>query len=134
MVLQNRTVAKATGAAAVAPIKAAATAADLVTTAELVRGRVYFYKNIEFETGRVAILEDAINTPAVKVITDVAVLAAELEDLHEETKDSDGEVFEKAVFRVLYNQERPAKEPTLREQRQVRRLPVRALPVRNINR
>jgi hypothetical protein len=93
---------------------------DLVTTATLVRGRIYFYRDLKepFEIGVPRVVEDEAT-------------AAALEELHFETTDGDGERFEKPLFLVQRNVPRPSKAQDNGQQReQVRRLPVRPLPLR----
>ncbi|MET4190692.1 MULTISPECIES: hypothetical protein [unclassified Bradyrhizobium] len=110
--LKARPVGQTTAAtAATAP----APQGELVTTATLVRGRIYYFKETPFEIG--------IPKP---VSEDVA---AALEELHDETTDADGEVFGKPLFHVQRNQVAPTTDASKAQQaRPVRRLPV--LPLR----
>jgi len=90
---------------------------ELVCIATLVRGRVYFYKETRFDVG-------------VPVVVDRAT-AKVLEDFVAETRDGDGDAFEKPLFNVEYDvpppapadEEAPAKKRSMR-------LPVRPLPRR----
>lgn len=83
---------------------------DTVTTASLLRGRVYVYmispevESIRFEKDKPpTVLED---------IEGIATedLAAELEQLYETVTASDGESFDKPIFEVLRGQPRPDNE------------------------
>jgi len=91
---------------------------DLVNTATLVRGRVYYYKDHRFEIGKIVVVDDE--------------LATILEDLVEEVSDGDNERFEKPRFQVLRKVPRPTNDQHVDPQKPVvRRLPVRPLPVRH---
>jgi len=68
-----------------------------VITATLIRGRVYYYKNIEFRRGKATVVTDP-------------VLAAELESLVEDVEDTDSEVFEKPFFSVDFYAQPPGQE------------------------
>jgi hypothetical protein len=78
--------------------------------ATLVRGRVYYYKDDRFD----------VNQP--KVVS--KGIADALEELYDETSDSEGERFEKPFFRI----ERGIPPPVAVVQNDGRR-PVRRLPV-----
>lgn len=79
---------------------------DLVNTATLLRGRVYFYKDQEFKLGEPSIVTDQI--------------ADVLEELHHEVKDKDGEIYEKPFFDVRRGVPRPP--PKVAPKKSVRRL------------
>lgn len=107
MALAARPLTKTVGAAP-AP---KASAKELVNTAELVRGRVYWYKNQEFKKGEAVVVDDE--------------LANILEELHAEVQDKDGETYEKPFFDVRKGVPRP--EPkTSAKKPSVRRLSARA--------
>lgn len=85
---------------------------ELVNTATLIRGRVYFYKDKRFDANEVVIVDDP--------------LAAILEELHETVTDSDQEAYEKPMFDVRRNVPPPSKEqPVSQFRRPAIRLPVR---------
>jgi hypothetical protein len=69
------------------------TDADLVTTATLLRGRVYVYRSVSFERGVPVVVTDD--------------LAAELEEMFDEVRDADQEIIEKPLFSVLYDVPKP---------------------------
>lgn len=97
----------ATPARAAMPQRASAQK-DLVTTATLKRGRIYFYRNISFERNKPVAIDNALLvTHNLQDKLDAATLAEELEDLFETITDSDKEMFEKPIFTVLHNQEAP---------------------------
>lgn len=113
--------------------KPAAPAQGLVTTATLLRGRVYIFENQEF-------LKDVTREVALE-------LGQKLEDLFEQVTDSEGEEYEKPTFEVLYDQEpleTVAPEPRSNSRRAqlqtsanrsmapapVTRLPGKTLPIR----
>lgn len=88
-----------------------APAKELVNTVELLRGRVYWYKDKEFKKGD------------IEVVTDE--LAAILEVLHQEVTDKEGELYEKPFFEVKRKVPRPDPKPVLAKRKQIRRLPAR---------
>jgi hypothetical protein len=98
--------ARTVGAAATQP----APVAKGVTTATLIRGRVYFWKNLQFNYGL-----------PVKVDEETGIA---LEEIHEEVPDGEGEVFEKAFFHVKRNQPEPSKAPLDGSKKPMRRLPI----------
>lgn len=87
---------------------------DLVITATLERGRVYYYKDHRFEVGVSTVVSED--------------LASILEDLYDQTTDSEGEAFEKPYFHVQRGVPRPVlvKEGS-RSGRTIRRLPNRSV-------
>lgn len=91
---------------------------DLVTIATLVRGRVYFYKDLKFEYGIPLVVSDEI--------------AGILEQECAEVKDKDGERFEKPFFEVKRGVPRPDKYLTEaeRNRKPIRRLPPASLRAR----
>lgn len=84
----------------------------LVTTATLVRGRVYFFRNEKFELGVTRVVPDE--------------LANDLEELHDTIKDTDGDYYEKPFFDVQRAVPAPTEAPDPKQvHRQAVRLPVR---------
>lgn len=97
----------------------------LVTTATLIRGRVYTLRHpdgtpqnpkesLRFEKG-------------VPVVIDEPKIAAYLEKLHDEVADGDGESWEKPVFRINRNVPDPREASTEDEMR-----PRRVSATRNV--
>lgn len=95
---------------AAAPAAKAAPVQSGVTTATLIRGRVYYYKNEQFLYGQ-----------PVEVDTATAEI---LKELHEAINDTEGETFEKAYFHVKTNQPKPSKLVEDGSRPPVRRLPI----------
>lgn len=95
-------------------------AGDLVTTATLIRGRTYVYKDVHFMINETVVLND------LELKMPVSSFAGDLEELHSEVVDGDGDRFEKPLFDVQRDVPRPAKVRTAEELRKqtVRRLPV----------
>jgi len=107
MVVAARTVATA-------PAKAVPTSqVDLVNLATLVRGRVYYHKDVRFDVGKPTVVSDE--------------LANILEDLVQEVHDADKEVFEKPLFEVKRGVPRPVPVEERTTRRPAMRLPVRPL-------
>jgi len=101
----------------------AVTSADLVHTATLIRGRVYVFKykgeSYHFEMDKPEVLPDAVKD----------ALADELEALHAEIRDSDGDSFEKPLFLVERDVHRPiVDDPRASRAKNITRLPPRPLP------
>jgi hypothetical protein len=81
---------------AVASATTPATKSDTVTTATLVRGKTYVWKNIHYKVNNPVVVEDAT--------------ALELEQLYQEVRDADGELYEKPYFDIQRNVPRPVEE------------------------
>jgi len=107
MAVASRTVATA-------PAKPAPTSqGDLVNLATLVRGRVYYHKDVRFELGKPVVVSNE--------------LATILEDLVQEVHDADREVYEKPLFLVQRSVPRPVPVDEKVQRRPTTRLPVRPL-------
>jgi hypothetical protein len=83
-----------------------------VTTATLVRGKVYVFKGLN--------QEKAVHYKRGIPLVVAADLADELEELVEEIHDSEGEIFDKPYFAIHRDIEEP--EPEVKAERQRRRL------------
>ena len=68
-------------------------------TATLLRGRVYVFRNMQYERGIPNVVKDES-------------LAMILEDLYDEVHDSDGEVIEKPIFEIDFEAPFPAPPTT----------------------
>ena len=92
------------------------TSDETVTTATLLRGRVYVYKGLTFERGLPVVVTDD--------------LAADLADMYDEVRDSDNEIIEKPLFNVLYDAPKPVPvEVGQPRRRRVQPANVRSAPV-----
>ena len=87
---------------------------EKVTTATLLRGRVYVYAKVHFQRGVPTVVGGA--------------LADELEDLFDEVRDSDSDTFEKPYFLVEHNVDPPDSVEKREEEKKKARRRLRRLP------
>lgn len=85
-----------------------------VTTATLLRGRVYVHNKMHFARGVPIVVGDSH--------------ADELEALYDEVRDSDSDTFEKPYFLVQHNAEPPETAEKKEEERRKQRRRLRRLP------
>lgn len=103
------------------PSRASPARRGLVTTATLVRGRVYFYKGVPFDRGvEVGIVQELLDQHNVD--SSVEQFLYELEDLYETVTDSDKEKWEKSIFELREGRPMPATTAEQREAERPRRI------------
>ena len=95
---------------------------DLVTTATLLRGRVYFYGGVEFAKGVETAIDQALLDRFQVTKWTPEEFAEDVADLYEEVVDSDQERFAKPIFEVRHNRPRPKSQEEVEREIRPRRV------------